>query len=83
METALTLALFLGIGWLVDRLAGTTPIFMIVLTVLAAVGVFAKLWYGYNASMAHLEAERAEQASAAGRLGRAAQAGRVAPRSEP
>ncbi len=64
METALLLGLFLGIGWLIDRVAGTTPVFMIVLVVLAAIGVFAKLWYGYDARMNELESERAERAAA-------------------
>lgn len=63
METALLLGLFLGIGWLIDRAAGTTPLFMIVLVVLAAVGVFAKLWYGYDAQMDELEQQRRERSA--------------------
>jgi MFS family permease len=36
METALLLAFFLGIGWLVDRWLGTRPLFMIGLVLFAA-----------------------------------------------
>ena len=38
METALLLAVFLGIGWLVDRWLGTRPLFMIGLVLFAAAG---------------------------------------------
>lgn len=63
VETALVVGLFLGIGWLIDRAVGTTPLFMIVLVLVAAVGVFAKFWYGYDARMRQLEAERAERSA--------------------
>lgn len=67
VETALLIGMFLGIGWLIDRAAGTMPLFMIVLVVIAAVGVFAKFWYGYDARMRQLEAERAKRTAPTGR----------------
>jgi ATP synthase protein I len=55
-EFAGTLAIFVGVGWLLDRWLGTTPWLMIVFAVLALVGLFAKLWYGYDAEMTRQEA---------------------------
>jgi F0F1-type ATP synthase assembly protein I len=60
MDVALTLAVFLGLGWLLDRWLGTAPVFMIVLTVLAAVGQFLRMKYVYDAQMERLEAQRLE-----------------------
>jgi Putative F0F1-ATPase subunit Ca2+/Mg2+ transporter len=59
MDAAFMIVLFFGAGFGLDRLFGTTPIFMIVLTVLGAVGLFATFWYRYEARMQELEAERA------------------------
>jgi hypothetical protein len=50
---------FFGVGFLLDRWLGTTPLFMILLVVIALVGLFARIWYQYEASMRRLEAERA------------------------
>jgi F0F1-type ATP synthase assembly protein I len=58
IEAAVVVALFFGVGWLVDRLAGTTPLFMIIMTVLAAIGLFAKFKYRYDARMDEHEAQR-------------------------
>ena len=58
IEAALITALFFGLGYGLDRLFGTTPIFMIVLTVVGAVGLFAKWKYRYDDRMNELEAER-------------------------
>ena len=58
IEAAVIIALFLGIGYVLDRIFGTTPIFMIVMTVLGAVGLFTKLKYRYDDRMDELEAER-------------------------
>jgi F0F1-type ATP synthase assembly protein I len=60
MDVALTLAVFLGLGWLLDRWLGTAPVFMIVLTVLTAVGQFIRMKYVYDAQMERLEAQRLE-----------------------
>jgi Putative F0F1-ATPase subunit Ca2+/Mg2+ transporter len=62
IEMALTVGLMVGIGYGLDRWLGTTPIFMIVMTILAGVGFFAKFKYQYDARMDELEAERAELA---------------------
>lgn len=58
LDAVFTLVIFFGIGFGIDRLAGTTPIFMIVFTVLGAVGLFAKFKYRYEEKMDRLEAER-------------------------
>jgi F0F1-type ATP synthase assembly protein I len=58
IEFAFITALFFGIGWLLDRWLGTIPLFMIVFTVLAGVGLFAKSKYRYELKMAELEAAR-------------------------
>lgn len=62
MDFAFVTLLFLGIGFLVDRWLGTTPLFMIVLVVLALVGQFVRIWYGYEATMREHEAARAQAA---------------------
>lgn len=59
-EIAFGVLVFFGIGFAVDYFLGTTPLFMIVLTVFSCIGNFAKIWYGYDANMKKLEAERAE-----------------------
>ncbi len=58
IEAAVIIALFLGLGYVLDRIFGTTPIFMIVMTLVGAVGLFAKLKYRYDDRMDELEAER-------------------------
>lgn len=58
MDAVLTLAIFVAAGYGLDRLFGTLPIFMIVLTVIAAVGLFARFKYRYDARMDELEAAR-------------------------
>jgi F0F1-type ATP synthase assembly protein I len=67
MDIALTVALFFALGFGLDRWLGTTPLLMIVMTLLASVGFFVKFKYQYNARMEQLEAERAERARAGGR----------------
>lgn len=58
IEAAVIIALFLGIGYVLDRIFATMPIFMIAMTVLGAIGLFAKLKYRYDDRMDELEAER-------------------------
>ena len=53
-----TICLFFGIGFVLDRWLGTTPWFMIGMTMLAAVGFFLKFKYRYDLEMNRLEAER-------------------------
>ncbi|BAN01371.1 AtpZ/AtpI family protein [Ilumatobacter coccineus] len=58
MDAVIVLVLFLGAGYGLDRLFDTTPIFMIVLTVLGAIGLFAKFYYSYELRMNQHDAER-------------------------
>ncbi len=58
MEFAILVLMFLGVGYALDRWLGTKPVFMIIMVVLALVGQFASMWYGYDARMKQLEAER-------------------------
>lgn len=58
MDVALTLLVFLGIGWALDAWLGIFPLFTISLVVFAAVGTFIRLKYVYDATMERLEAER-------------------------
>lgn len=50
-EIVVTPTLFGLGGWLLDGWWGTSPIFTVVLAVWGVVGVFAKLWFGYNHEM--------------------------------
>lgn len=63
MEFAVLVLVFLGAGYGLDRWLGTKPVFMIIFVMLAIVGQFASLYYGYNQRMKDLEAKRAESAS--------------------
>lgn len=58
-ELAGGIVVFFLIGFGLDALLGTTPVFMIVLTVFAVVGQFVKMYYSYSSAMRHLEEERA------------------------
>jgi F0F1-type ATP synthase assembly protein I len=55
-EFALTTAIFGGLGALVDRWLGTSPVFLVMLLLLGVVGQFARLWYAYDAQMRQHEA---------------------------
>ncbi len=63
-EAAIGLLVFFGIGFAIDHFAGTTPVFMIALSVFFAIGQFVKMWYGYDLKMKTLEVERTERAVA-------------------
>lgn len=65
MDAVITLLLFLGLGFVLDSIAGTTPIFMIVLTVIGSIGLFARFYYQYEGRMAQHDADR--KAKLAGR----------------
>lgn len=58
MEFAIVVFAFLGLGYALDRWLGTKPLFMVVLVVVSLIGQFASMWYGYDARMTELEAER-------------------------
>jgi F0F1-type ATP synthase assembly protein I len=55
-EFAATLGLCVVIGLFLDRKFGTTPLFMIGLSIFSLVGQFIKLWYAYDAEMKRHEA---------------------------
>ena len=64
MEMALTIAVFLGIGWGLDVWLDTRPIFMIGLVIFSTVGQFIKMWFIYDARMKMLENERRQAMNA-------------------
>ncbi len=66
-DAAFVVLIFFGIGYGIDRVAGTTPLFMILMTVFGAVGVFLRFWYQYDARMTELEEQR--RTRAASRIG--------------
>ena len=47
-EWAATIAIFLGLGFLLDRILGTTPIFMVVLFVFALVGQIVRAYFHFG-----------------------------------
>jgi F0F1-type ATP synthase assembly protein I len=59
-EMAFGVLVFFLIGFAIDYFVGTTPLFMIVMTIFSCVGNFVKMWFGYDTQMKRLEAERAE-----------------------
>jgi len=61
-ELAGGILVFFLIGLGVDTWLGTTPVFMIALTIFAVVGNFVKMYYSYSSAMRHLEEERASVA---------------------
>jgi len=58
MDFALVMLVFLGLGYALDRIFDTRPLFMIALVVFSVVGQFLKMYFEYSASMQHHEAER-------------------------
>ena len=58
MDAALTILLFFGAGFALDRWLGTTAVFMIAMTFVAAIGYFLKFKYRYDLEMDRLDAER-------------------------
>lgn len=56
-ELVATPAVFGGIGWLVDRWAGTGPLFAVLLVVFASCGMFVRMWFGYDTAMRRHERE--------------------------
>lgn len=51
LELAVTLLVMVGIGFGVDRLFGTSPLFAIVFSVLGFAGITVKLFLGYDLEM--------------------------------
>ncbi len=58
MDAVIVLVLFVAGGYGLDRLFGTLPVFMIAMTVLGAVGVFARFYYKYEQRMAEHDEQR-------------------------
>lgn len=52
IDLALTPVVFGGIGWLIDRVAGTSPIFTILVATIGVVGTVVKIKLGYDKEMA-------------------------------
>lgn len=63
VELAVGILVFFLIGLAIDSWLGTTPVFMIALTVFSMVGNFLKMYYAYSNTMEKLEAQRAQNAS--------------------
>lgn len=51
LELALVLVVFGGIGWFIDRMVGTRPLFFLLFAVIGFAGVGVKLWLGYDLEM--------------------------------
>jgi putative F0F1-ATPase subunit (Ca2+/Mg2+ transporter) len=56
IEFALTLAIFAGMGYGLDRLLGMVPVLTIVFFLIGVVGLGTKTYYEYEAKMQALEA---------------------------
>lgn len=56
-ELAITPVFFGGIGWIVDRLAGTSPLFTLGLAIFGVGGIMLKMWLGYDRQMKAEEAK--------------------------
>jgi len=54
-EIAMIPVLFAGVGWAIDAVLGTGPVFLALLAILGLTGTVAKLYYGYNREMGQLE----------------------------
>ncbi len=50
-ELAVTPAVFGCIGYALDRAFGLVPVLTIALLLLSLVGMFVRMWYGYDAEM--------------------------------
>jgi len=57
-DAAIVIMIFFGLGWGIDAIVGTRPLFMILMTLFGAVGVFLRFWYQYDARMSVLEEQR-------------------------
>lgn len=55
-ELVLTPLVAGGIGWLLDGWFGTGPVLAVSLGIFGVVGIFAKLWLGYDREMVAAEA---------------------------
>ena len=67
-ELAVTPAIFGFLGHLVDRAAGTSPLFLIIFVLFCVAGMGVRMYYGYNQSMAEHEAKLPSARAKAGKL---------------
>jgi F0F1-type ATP synthase assembly protein I len=67
MEMALTVVVFLALGWVIDAWIDTRPIFTVVFVVFAMVGQSVRMWLAYDARMKVLEQERRATATGSSR----------------
>ena len=56
-EVALTPIILGALGYGLDRWIGIVPVLTILFVLIAVVGVFARMWYGYDATMREHEAQ--------------------------
>jgi F0F1-type ATP synthase assembly protein I len=64
-------AIFLGLGWGLDIIFGTIPVFMITMTVIGSVGLFARFYYSYGRRMDRHDADRVAKLAGRPALGTA------------
>jgi F0F1-type ATP synthase assembly protein I len=64
MDLALTVLVFLVLGYVLDSWLGLFPVFTISLVLFSAIGSFIRMKYVYDATMERLEAERAGKRNA-------------------
>lgn len=55
-ELVATPLVFGGVGYLIDLVAGTAPVFVVALGAFGVIGTFVRVWFGYDAEMRALEA---------------------------
>lgn len=63
-EIVLTPAVIGGFGWVLDRWLGIFPVLTIGFGALGVVGIFAKMYFGYEAEMKVHEADRKARVAA-------------------
>ena len=56
-ELVITPLIFGGLGYLIDRAVGTHLVFMLGLGIFSVVGMFVRVWLGYDLEMRQHEAE--------------------------
>lgn len=64
IEIAGTVLVLFAIGFFVDRWLGTAPVLMVLLTIIAMVVQFIKMYYVYSAQMETKERQRAAMPTA-------------------
>ena len=57
IEFVLTPCLLAWLGWFIDRWAGTSPVFTVLLAAFGITGMFARTWYVYVEAMKLEEAK--------------------------